>query len=267
MKRKVPLAILFVLLLGSLPLSAVKKDTKMILDEIQKLADTVASLNEKVDAMAADLAGLAKKFNISDERIGAMSRNQADMAQNREDLMLNMQFFKEELNDIKNSLSKINDRIMNIPAAAGGGTAGAPDNAAGGTRAAEPAISQDPSSIYYAAYSDYIKENFDLAIEGFRQFIRNFPESGLADNSLYWIGECYFSQGSYKSAVDAFDAMLEKYPRSDKAAAANLKKALAFVQMNQIGQGIEQLRFVTSTYPGTDEARIASDRLSALGKP
>jgi chromosome segregation ATPase len=136
MKRKVPLAVLFVLLLGSLPLSAVKKDTKMILDEIQKLADTVAALDAKVAAMAAELAGLAKKSNISDERIGAMSRIQADLAQNREDLMLNMQFFKEELNDIKNSLSKINDRIMNLPAAAGSGTAGVPDNAAGGNRAA-----------------------------------------------------------------------------------------------------------------------------------
>ena len=45
------------------------------------------------------------------------------------------------------------------------------------------------------------------------------------------------------------------------------KKALAFVQLNQLGQGIEQLRFVTSNYPGTDEARIASDRLQSLGKP
>jgi TolA-binding protein len=84
---------------------------------------------------------------------------------------------------------------------------------------------------------------------------------------MYWIGECSFSEGSYKAAIDAFDAMLEKYPKSDKAAAANLKKALAFVQSNQIGQGIEQLRFVTSNYPGTDEARIAADRLEALGKP
>ena len=67
--------------------------------------------------------------------------------------------------------------------------------------------------------------------------------------------------------VEAFDRMLAKYPASDKAAAANLKKALAFVQLNQIGQGVEQLRYVVATYPGTDEARIAKDRLAALGKP
>jgi TolA-binding protein len=61
--------------------------------------------------------------------------------------------------------------------------------------------------------------------------------------------------------------MLAKYPASDKAAAANLKKALAFVQSNQIGQGVEQLRYVVATYPGSDEARIAKDRLATLGKP
>jgi hypothetical protein len=37
--------------------------------------------------------------------------------------------------------------------------------------------------------------------------------------------------------------------------------------LDQLGQGIEQLRYVTANYPGTDEARIASDRLQSLGKP
>ena len=124
-----------------------------------------------------------------------------------------------------------------------------------------------PSALYSSAYADFSKGNYALAIQGFDEYAGKYADTELADNAMYWIGECQFSQGSYKSAVDAFDAMLEKYPDSDKAAAANLKKALAFVQLNQIGQGIEQLRFVTSTYPGTDEARIATDRLSALGKP
>jgi tol-pal system protein YbgF len=266
MKRKVPLAVLFVLLLGSLPLSAVKKDTKMILDEIQKLADTIASVNEKVDAMAAELAGLAKKSNISDERIGAMSRIQADLAQNREDLMLNMQFFKEELNDIKNSLSKINDRVMNIPGSAGSVTAGAPDNAAGGTRAAEPAISQDPSSIYYAAYSDYIKENYDLAIEGFRQFIRNFPESGLADNSLYWIGECYYAKKKYQDAINTFNELLNKYRDGDKASAAILKKGYALLEMGRQSEGIAILKDLISRFPLSEESSLAQQKIKEFSE-
>jgi tol-pal system protein YbgF len=120
---------------------------------------------------------------------------------------------------------------------------------------------------YHMAYGDFSKGNYALAISGFEEYVERYPDTELADNAMYWIGECNFSQGSYKAAIDAFDAMLEKYPKSDKGAAANLKKALAFVQLNQIGQGIEQLRYVTTNYPGTDEARIASDRLASLGKP
>jgi tol-pal system protein YbgF len=125
----------------------------------------------------------------------------------------------------------------------------------------------NPSALYSSAYADFSKGNYALAIQGFEEYAERYADTELADNALYWIGECNFSQGRYKVAVDAFDAMLEKYPQSDKAAAANLKKALAFVQLNQLGQGIEQLRFVAATYPGTDEARIAGDRLKSLGKP
>jgi len=159
--------------------------------------------------------------------------------------------------------------------AAGGGVdatgavlAGAAAGAAAANGGAAPTGSApSPSALYASAYADFSKGNYVLAIQGFEEYAQRYADNELADNAMYWIGECNFSKGSYKSAVDAFDAMLEKYPESDKAAAANLKKALAFVQLNQIGQGIEQLRFVTSTYPGTDEARIAADRLQSLGKP
>ena len=90
-------------------------------------------------------------------------------------------------------------------------------------------------------------------------------DADLADNALYWTGECRFSQGSYSAAVDAFDAMLEKYPRSDKAPAADLKKALAYLEMNRIGQAIVQFEHVVAAYPASDEARVARDRLTALG--
>ena len=130
-----------------------------------------------------------------------------------------------------------------------------------------PGAGTTPSALYTSAYADFSKGNYALAIQGFDEYAQKYADTELADNAMYWIGECHFSQGGYKSAIDAFDAMLEAYPQSDKAAAANLKKALAFVQQNQIGQGVEQLRYVTSTYPGTDEARIAADRLQSLGNP
>ena len=264
--KRIVLAVLIALLLCSFPLSAIKKDTKLVLDEIQKLADSVMALDNKINVMAAELTAMVKKSNISEERIGAMSRNQADMTQSRENLLLSMQFFKEELNDIKNSLNKLNDKIMNIPPVAGGNSTGAADNKPNSANSTEASLTQDPSTIYYAAYSDYIKENFDLAIEGFRQFIRNFPESGLADNSLYWIGECYYAKKKYQDAINTFNELLNKYKDGDKAPAAFLKKGYALLEMGRQSEGLAILKELISRFPLSEESSLAGQKIKEFSE-
>jgi len=247
---------LIALLLLSLPAQAVKKDTQVILDELQKLSAAI-------DTLSAMVGDLQKKSLINDEKISAIARNQADLAQSKENFTLSMQFFKEELNELKDSLSKINDRLTNIPAAAGALPAGTGDAAPAG---GENSLAQDPSSIYYAAYSDYIKENFDLAIEGFRQFIRNFPGSGLADNSLYWIGECYYAKKKYQDAINTFNELLAKYKDGDKVPAATLKKGYALIEMGRQGEGIAILKELISRFPLSEEASLAQQKIKEFSE-
>ncbi len=194
-----------------------KKDTQVILDEVQRLSDSI-------DKLSAQVAELLKKSGIADEKISAIARNQADLAQSKENFMLSMQFFKEELNGVKDSLNKLNDKLLNLPAAPAGALP--PGGAGEPAPQGEATLAQDPSSVYYAAYSDYIKENFDLAIEGFRQFIRSFPDSGLADNSLYWIGECHYAKKKYQDAINTFNELLAKYKDGDKVAGRHSQERL-----------------------------------------
>jgi len=136
----------------------------------------------------------------------------------------------------------------------------------GAPPAGGPTATPDPEALYNTAYTDFNKGNYALAISGFDEYVERFPDSALADNAAYWIGECHFSQGNFDEAVRAFDRMLQSYPESDKAAAGNLKKALAYLEQNQISQSIVQLHHVVSTYGGSDEAKIARDKLTSLGE-
>jgi tol-pal system protein YbgF len=247
---------LLALLLFSLPIQAVKKDTQLILDEIQ-------ILSESITILSAQVAELLKKSGISDEKISAIARNQADLTQNKDNVMLSMQFLKEELNDLKNSLSKLDDKIVNYPA---GTTGTLPAGTANPVTPGETPMTQDPSSIYYAAYSDYIKENFDLAIEGFRQFIRSFPESGLADNSMYWIGECFYAKKKYQDAINTFNELLGKYKDGDKAAAAILKKGYALIEMGRQSEGIAILKELISRFPLSEEASLAGQKIKEFNE-
>ena len=65
-----------------------------------------------------------------------------------------------------------------------------------------------------------LEPGYTLAISGFQDFADQFPDSALADNAMYSIAECYYSQGAFSDAIGAFDRMLERFPTSDKAAAA-----------------------------------------------
>jgi tol-pal system protein YbgF len=104
-----------------------------------------------------------------------------------------------------------------------------------------------------------------MAIQGFRDYVMRYPDTDLADNALYWIGECYYSKKSFKEAIDAFTQLLNTYKTSDKAAAALLKKGLAYLELGDRSQAVINLQYVLYEHPGTKEAELARSRLAALG--
>ena len=122
-----------------------------------------------------------------------------------------------------------------------------------------------PEELYRSSYEDYMRGNYDLAAQGFREYLRRWPNTELTDNALYWIGECFDAQDKTQEALDIFTQVLEEYPTSDKAAAAQLKKGLLYLKLGDKGQGVLNLQYVVYEHPGTEEADLARERLQALG--
>ena len=125
--------------------------------------------------------------------------------------------------------------------------------------------SENPVDLYQAAYRDYQRGNYDLAISGFRDFIAQSPNSDLTDNAAYWIGESLFSQKKYQEAIAQFDTVVTQYPRSDKVPGALLKKGFSYLNINERAQGIVQLQYVVHEHPNASEAALARQRLRQLG--
>lgn len=123
----------------------------------------------------------------------------------------------------------------------------------------------DPVQLYQSAYQDYQRGNYDLAIAGFREFVQGNPNSDLADNAAYWIGESLYSQRKYKQAIEQFNRVINGYPRSDKVPAALLKKSYAYVELGERAQAIVQLQYVVHEHPQSSEASLARQKLRELG--
>ena len=126
-------------------------------------------------------------------------------------------------------------------------------------------LPETPEALYRAAYEDYMRGNYELALQGFQEYGKRYPDTDLTDNAQYWIGECYDALGRPDEALAAFSTVLEKYPASDKAAAAQLKKGLVFLKKGDKGQGVINLQYVVYEHPGTKEADLAREKLGSLG--
>lgn len=142
-------------------------------------------------------------------------------------------------------------------------------------------VDVQPSDLYQAAYIDFSKGNYPLAIQGFREFQRRFPTSDLAGNAQYWIGEAYFSlarsyavqgqpdkaQGALEQAVQEFRKVIVNYPRGEKVPTALYKEALALLELKQPSLAEARLKYLLEHFPQSEEAPLARDRLAALKKP
>jgi tol-pal system protein YbgF len=135
-----------------------------------------------------------------------------------------------------------------------------------------------PQDIYQAAYIDFSKGSYSLAIAGFREFLRRYPEHELGGNAQYWIGEAYLSlargftdsgQGdkaseSLEQAVQEFKKVLANYPRADKVPTALYKEALALIDLKQPALAQARLQYLVDNFPRAEETSLARERLAAL---
>lgn len=105
------------------------------------------------------------------------------------------------------------------------------------------------------------QKNFSAGRKMLEEFANKYPQHELYVNSLYWIGEAYYGDKQYESAILQFQDVISKYSSHPKAAAAMLKQALAF---NALGDGENArttMQKVIAEYPNSAQATAAKKYL------
>jgi len=116
---------------------------------------------------------------------------------------------------------------------------------------------------YRAGLRAFQDQQFDKAVQQFRLFQRKYPNSEMADDAQYWIGESYFSQKDYNRAILEFNDVL-KYRKGDKVPAALLRQAQAFIEIGDKTDARLILQKLLNDHPNSEQARDAKERLQAL---
>ena len=147
----------------------------------------------------------------------------------------------------------------------GAGSVAPASSAAGApaTGSAAPVTGGEQAS-YDAAFSALKGADYQRAISGFRNFVATYPNSALASNAQYWLGEAYYVNKEYQNAIAAFQKVTADWPDSRKAPDAMVKIGFTQSAMGRNGDARVTLEEVVRRYPGTEAAQLATERLKRL---
>jgi tol-pal system protein YbgF len=113
------------------------------------------------------------------------------------------------------------------------------------------------------AYS-LLKRSPEEAVRLFDGFLKKYPKSQLAADSVYWMAEARLAQSRFDEAILLFDRVIKEFPGSKKELNALLKQGEAFEKMGDSRSAGIIFRKLVKDYPHTAQARLAGGRLKSL---
>jgi tol-pal system protein YbgF len=163
----------------------------------------------------------------------------------------------------------LDQRVKNLESRGAAAAGAAASGAASSNVAAIPPNTADAGSgedktSYQSAFNLLKDGQYDRAIVAFQKFLVAYPDSSLADNAQYWLGEAYYVNKAYPEAQAAFQRVVDKYPQSRKLGDALLKIGYCRYEMKQWESAREVLGQVVARFTDTPAARLAQQRLDKM---
>jgi tol-pal system protein YbgF len=204
----------------------------------QRLEQQTAQLDslqrEQIELTNRMRADLAATLTGMDERMGIVESKLEDLSHRFPELSRKMEQVKREIST-KQDTGKVSDTAT--------------------------VINVDEKQLYDAAYLDLTKGSYDLAVTGFSNYLKYFPETEQAAHAQYWLGECYYAKKNYTRAAIEFHKVLENYSTGTKVPSALYKLGLSLLELKSVSQANKYFEELIDNYPDTQEAKLAEEKL------
>ena len=113
---------------------------------------------------------------------------------------------------------------------------------------------------YDAAFEDFSNGKYSTAIVKFENFVRNFAESPLIEEAVYWIGECYIADNSLSKAEQQFKLYMKQFPQGKKICESLYKLGLVYEKTKRDkAKSLVWEKLVTQC-PESEYAKIVKNR-------
>jgi len=246
-------------------------DIRMLQEQTQQLALTLATLNDALKAINAriDKSDESTRKGIADQRLVVenMGNDLRVIRERTDETNVRINTLSQEMDALRTSITQIQCApTTTAPVDPLAPEAGAPAVAPSPTTPAAPSsIGLSPTRMYETAFADYAAGQWSLAISGFEAFLKTFPKSEMADEAQYYIGETHYASGKYPEAIAAFNEVIQNYSTSNSTPQAYYKRGAAQERLKDLDAARASWEFVIKQYPDSDAARLAKQNLDRVG--
>jgi tol-pal system protein YbgF len=261
-------------------------------DMILQLQRDMSLLQEQVKALQASqnerFTSLSTEFRVATELVqrlnATLAVQQASMTEKLNDITKNVsapvaavgskvdsmadqfQSLSNSVADLNSRLGKVDAKIVELqkmvqaiqqPVAPPPGAA--PTGGTGGT-SVPPA-----EKIYNDAQRDFTAGNYDIALQGFQEYLRNYGTTQLAADAQYFIGEVYFRRDDFEGAVKEYDKVIDNYSDSSRVANARFMKGISLMKLTRRSEAKKEFLTIVEKFPGHELVPRSKDYLKVLG--
>src|SRR5579862_1946553 len=237
-------------------MAALESLIKQALDQSNQASQSMTALqrtltdrlNDQQTKVAAPIAVLGTKVDQSADEMRGVRENLAALS--------------SRLANLDNKLADISSAVRTLSQPAAAPAPGAPPAASTGI-APPPVVSAE--SLWLNAFRDYSSGKDELAMMEFNDYLKYFPTAENAASAQYYVGQLYNRAKMYDDAVQAFDAVLERYPDNPKTPDALYGKADALLRGGHRPEAADEFKDFLARFPTHSLARNAQAQLRELG--
>jgi tol-pal system protein YbgF len=273
MKRK----ILLLPLLFSLAACATKGDIYAVQQDVDEMKTRVIQSEKSIAAVKAETKEIAEKSSSEAlKNLEALRKGTADMQANLDSMRVDVQVMTGKVDDLGVAAKKPFDDISLLKEDTSKSVASMEQR----MNKLEAALEQlnlkfaalvksveqppDPEKLYKQALDTFKSGEVVKAREMFDKLNAQFPDSKLAANVRYWIGESYYQEKNYEQAVLEFQRVMKEYPGKEKVPAAMLKQGFAFKELGDTKSARFVVKELIEQYPKAEEIPAAKEFLLKL---
>jgi len=243
--------------------SRIDADSKMRVTHAEEVNRSVMSITKALEAVGKKATA---RLDEQDSRIDALAKSLEQVSNRSAPLQ---QVHKPVQQSAVGSNEPVQDggetsRLSVGPETTGGATTIVPPQESPKFEPVQ-ASPDPPDRVRYEQVLGLFRDgDLEGARQGFAGFLDDYPNSNLAPNARFWLGESHFGKKEFQRAIDAYDKVEIDYPGSEKVPAAILRKGYAYLALKDRKRASSAFKQVVTLYPKTAEAGKASDKLAQL---